>query len=360
MWTILFLLIAGLPVARCPAQTTVNPDISAIGDTRLVIRDDNSRLISGAARTSFRLEELELAFTGYLNPYARSDVYVSFDPAENSVEVEEASATILRGLPWSLQFKFGKYLLDMGKINTQHPHQWAWLDVPLMLQKFLGEEGARVTGANLSILKAIGDNALTVSFNVFDDRLFAESAVGSTSTGSSHTGSNVALSGRVSIFRSLTDYTSLETGVSFLHGDYEPVAGLSADMAAFDMKLKWRPDMYRTAVFIMEGMLSSRELPQRLRSSGDRNRASGFFTACDIKWRRLFDGGMFFDYAGEALESAKDTRAFGAFFGFMPAEETTRFSIVWRREVSDLYDGSDNSVTFQVLWSLGPHKPHPF
>jgi hypothetical protein len=44
----------------------------------------------------------------------------------------------------------------------------------------------------------------------------------------------------------------------------------------------------------------------------------------------------------------------------MPAEETARFSLVYRRETSDLYDFTNNSVVFQIVWALGPHKPHPF
>ena len=55
-----------------------------------------------------------------------------------------------------------------------------------------------------------------------------------------------------------------------------------------------------------------------------------------------------------------ETTAYGAFFAFLPVEETARIGLVYRHETSDLTDFDDDSVTLQFLWSLGPHKVHTF
>ena len=356
------LLICLIPFPEPKAQTTINPDISAIGDMRFTARSDNAARMADKNKASFTFEELEMALTGYLNPYSRADIFLSIDPGETSIDVEQATATVLRGLPLTMQFKFGKYPLDIGKINSQHPHQWAWLDFPLMHRKFIGEEGARVIGAGISFLKAVGDNALTLSLNAFGSGFFDTDSLFDSGSSSppDYAPEKIAYSGRVSLFRNLVDYTSVETGLSYLHGYYDPQQNHEADIAVYDLKLKWRPDMYRTVSFISEAMGTSRDTTGLRGGPGGSNSAFGVFTSIDIKMRRRFDGGGYADFSQEAQDDSKSTTAFGAFFGFMPAEETTRFSIVWRREKSNLYSGSNNSVTFQVIWSLGPHKPHSF
>lgn len=327
------------------AQTVVNPDISAVGDARLIMRNSSAASMIRTRKATLEFEELELVFTGYLNPYARADVFLSTSGEET--EIEEASTTVLRGLPLALQIKAGRYLLDVGRINSQHPHQWSWLERPLMHRAFLGEEGAGAVGLQASTMRPVGDRALTFTVNLFSADFFA----GTDSLGPAGLG----LSSRLSLFSSLGEFTSLDAGISYLAAPYNPDQDLLAQVGAIDFKAKWRPDMYRAFMVVMEAMASRREKP----SSGSTD-ALGVFASAGWKWRRRYDAGLFFDYSQQPMEPDQDARAFGLYFGFMPVEETSRFSIIWRRETADFHRGIRSSLTLQILWSLGPHKPHSF
>jgi hypothetical protein len=160
-----------------------------------------------------------------------------------------------------------------------------------------------------------------------------------------------SFSSRVSLFRAVGENTWAELGLSAVTTLDRPSGKERFSVAAADAKVKWKPDMYRAAVLQMEFLRSFGDAPEGF---GRTSRAKGFFAALDVRWRRLWDGGGFVDW----LEADSSGKAFGAFLGFMPAEETLRVSLVYRAESRG--GRWNHSLTTQFLWSLGPHKPHPF
>ena len=72
---ILILLLPMLLAVSAPAQTSLNPDISVVGDFRAYSHNDESR---GDESETVNLADpsMELVAAGYLNPYARADVVV--------------------------------------------------------------------------------------------------------------------------------------------------------------------------------------------------------------------------------------------------------------------------------------------
>jgi len=356
-------LVAAWPGARASAQTLSNPDISVIGDMRAVARTDETAAAAGVRNLVFDLEEIEFNFAGYLNPYMRADVTAALHSAggEVEVELEEANFTVLRGLPWTLQFNAGRYLLDFGRINQQHPHQWAWMDTPLMIRTMLGEEGLRATGGRVTALVDAGENAITLSASAFMSDAFAPHDHDRAAE-DEEASPEIMGSGRVSLFRQFSDTWSGEIGGSYLAGTYDPVEALWVDLAGADFKLRWRPDSYRSFVWIVEAMGSEREV-----ASGDSlalaitsTQAAGVFSSAQLQWRKRWDAGAFLDYSEDAVVEGAATTAAGAYLGFSPAEETARIALVYRHETSDLYAHDDDSLTLQFLWSLGPHKVHTF
>lgn len=362
-----------LPWRPVLAQTLSNPDISVVGDSRLNVLKGETADAMGAKEVDFEFREIEFNFNAYLNPFMRADVFLGVHGDGGEVEIEQGSITVLRGLPLSLQFTFGKYLLDLGKINTQHPHQWGWLEFPLMHRTMIGGEGARVVGANLSTLQAIGETAVTLSLNAFSG-----DALGHThDPGDEHAEdgqteeappAEIMYSGRLSAFRSFTDFLAAEAGASAFYGEIDPADGLEQTIFAADGKLRWRPDSYRAFVWVAEVMASEKDVIHGAHVDGESEEdhevetvnAIGAFTAIDYQFRRRYDAGAFFDWTQDAEAEDAETTAFGVFFGFMPAEETARFSVVYRWEDSDLYQYDNQSVTFQIVWSLGPHNPHTY
>lgn len=116
------------------------------GGTQLGGHDPNQR--------GFTVQGVEANFSGAVDPYFRGNANLLFaidSQGESFVELEEAWLETM-ALPGNLQLRAGQYLTDFGRINTQHPHAWAFVDVPLVNGRFLGPDGLRNPGARLSWL----------------------------------------------------------------------------------------------------------------------------------------------------------------------------------------------------------------
>lgn len=102
----------------------------------------------------FTVQGLEANFLGAVDPYFRGNANVVFQvdsEGGSNVELEEAWLETM-SLPASLQLRAGQILTEFGRQNPTHPHSWAFVDVPLVLGRFLGPDGLRNPGARLSWL----------------------------------------------------------------------------------------------------------------------------------------------------------------------------------------------------------------
>ena len=104
-------------------------------------------------RRGFTLGQAEIALSGAVDPYFRGDMILTtaIDPAEGEtiVELEEAFLTTT-SLPYNLQLEVGHFYTEFGQINPQHPHQWDWLDQPVINSRLFGGDGMRQTGLRAS------------------------------------------------------------------------------------------------------------------------------------------------------------------------------------------------------------------
>ncbi len=149
---------APLPLPR--GAQSLNPDISAILDTEggyqrrpfLFPSGDDPALRSEEGKKSlgFAVQEVELAFQAIVDPYFRADVFLTI-PNLTGLEVEEAFATTTT-LPWSLQVKAGSFRSAFGRQNGQHLHMQDFTRRPLLNAAFLGADGLRGPGAQVSWL----------------------------------------------------------------------------------------------------------------------------------------------------------------------------------------------------------------
>ncbi len=131
-------------VATFAAGGSTASDIE--GGTQLGGHDPNQR--------GFTVQGAELNLQGAIDPYFRGNANIAFtldSGGETGVELEEAWLETV-SLPWNLQVRAGQILTDFGRINTQHPHSWAFVDVPLVNGRFFGEDGLRNPGTRLSWL----------------------------------------------------------------------------------------------------------------------------------------------------------------------------------------------------------------
>lgn len=73
---------------------------------------------------------------------------IGFD--DDDIAVEEAYLTT-RALPAGLRMKAGKFLSDIGYMNSRHPHDWDFVERPLVNQYLFGDHGLQETGGQLSV-----------------------------------------------------------------------------------------------------------------------------------------------------------------------------------------------------------------
>ncbi len=356
------------------AQTTINPDISVI-PRFLVESNDGERLGDGIrefSRPDFQFQELEMVVAAYLNPFARADVVLTLpgpDVEKGKLGLEELYATVLRGLPLDLNVRLGKYRVDFGKINMQHPHQWPFITQPLSQERFLGEEGLNDLGISLSALLPTGDVYSKLTLDVLRGIPIGEATGIEDTTGAKPT---YATSGRLMGFFPLGEYSDLETGLSFYTGTHDPYNRLRFWYWNLDVKYKYKPDMYTSLVVQGEFLLNrrrasqDREFNQFLDANGNpevrRVSTAGMYLYADYQFMKTYSIGARFDWSQSPYSSDDRARAIAVFFGYYPVEETLGIRVQYQNTRVETTVGSQsvNSIGLQVLFSLGPHKAHPF
>src|SRR5437899_2310580 len=100
----------------------------------------------------FNARNIELAFDGAVDPYFERFANIVFkldNDTETQVYVEEAFMQTT-SLPFNLQLKAGQFFAAFGRLNPTHPHTWDVVDTPLVNGLFLGPDGLRGVGTQIS------------------------------------------------------------------------------------------------------------------------------------------------------------------------------------------------------------------
>ncbi|MEP0827817.1 MAG: hypothetical protein HRF51_04780 [bacterium] len=353
--TLLFLFtIFSLLVGIIRAQTSLNPDLSVVGDIRLFSHNDSLRL-KESEEFNLSTPEMEMVIAGYLNPYARADAVIGWHEGADA-EVEEFYATMLRGLPLGINLRVGKYLLQFGRLNPVHPHAYTFIYRPLPHTEFFGDEGLRDMAVRISFLLPTGKIYTELMGSVLKGDLFEVHEPEADTTYEEEIGEKVnpGFFGRLTVSIPVSEYSELALGSSFATGIYDSHENLRAYLGGVDMKFKWKPDRNRSLTIEAEGLLSHRR-------KEDRNAvdAYGGYGYIDFRLRQKYNLGGIFEYAQNKLESDSDTWRVGGFLGFSPIEETSLLRFVGNWTKPSDRDGYW-SLTLQLVFSLGPHQPHNF
>lgn len=100
-------------------------------------------------RRGFTLQQIELSFSGAVDPYFRAEAH--FVVGEEGFELEETFFQTL-SLPAGLQLEGGYFLTEFGRVNPRHPHDWDFIDQPVINTRIMGPDGMRGLGARLGWL----------------------------------------------------------------------------------------------------------------------------------------------------------------------------------------------------------------
>jgi len=329
------------------------PDISFIADTRLLAGDAAPRDLQ------LQFEELELGATGYLNPFARGDVFLGF--AEEGVEVEEAFLT-LTALPGGWSLKGGIYYMDVGRFIPLHAHAFPFVNYPLFVTRYFTEEGYHDVGFQPSTLLEVGPAAVTLRADVVNGEVEGEEEGGgeADTTGAPLPERGLAdlgYNGSADAFFTTGDFSWLDVGTSVGTAFLGPSPDLRMVWYDVNAKFKWRPN--RRTAFTVEGeiMVQCRDVET---STGiETTHPMGFFVYADYVFGRHWNVGPLLDYAQDPFDPDLSQTGVGAFAGYSVFEETTVFRLLDRH---DSYPDGESGIsgTLQVLFGLGPHKPHQF
>ena len=361
-------------IADTGHSQSINPDISVI--PRFLLRtNDGEKLADGKrafSRPDLSFQELEIALQAYVNPYAKASVVLTLpgpDIEAGKLGLEEGYVTVLRGLPLDLNLRFGKYRVDYGKLNLIHPHAWPFVSQPLSQERFLGEEGLNDLGISASVMLPTGDLYSTLTVDLLRGSAIGEATGLEDTTGSSPFYSTSA---RLMGFFPLGENSDLEVGVSGYTGIHDPYHRDRFWYANLDLKYKYRPDSYTSLVvqgeFLhnMREASQDRELQQFVDVDGNPVRrsitTSGLYLYTDYQFMKVYSAGARFDWTESPY--SKDNRAMGGavFLGYYPVEETLGLRLEYQHTKTELSGASQsvNTISLQALFSLGPHKAHPF
>ena len=206
----------------------------------------------------FSLRNAEIALDGAVDPYFKGFANIVFKLDNQNATDLELEEVFLQStsLPGGLQLKAGQFFAAFGRQNPQHPHSWAFVDSPLILNRALGPDGLRNVGAQLSWLVPVpfyteaflgvfnGGGGTTFSFrNPGEDDGTGTNRFGGRATlgrGLRGPGDLLFVPRVVSSF-DLTDEQTLLVGASGAFGPNDTGAHSRTEIYGADLFWKWKP-----------------------------------------------------------------------------------------------------------------------
>ncbi|HEX8151552.1 MAG TPA: hypothetical protein VF698_00440 [Thermoanaerobaculia bacterium] len=320
-----------------------NPDISVIGNFLGHAGTDNPF----EPRDTFALEEAEIGLQAFVDPYARAKFFLAFGP--EGAEVEEGFAEFIT-LPYDLTAKAGKLKATFGKANTWHTHVRPWVDQPLVIKNFFGEEGLADSGVSatkiipnpFAYLEATGEIFSGNAEGVFERR----------------EQNDLFYNAHLKFFKDLTESTNLEVGTSYALGtaavdDAIGFGNEHSQFAGLDVSYRWKP--LQTA--LRKGFIARAELMRNKRAD-QADAAIGFYTSLDYQFARRWITGLRLDQSDRPLDPSSTDRALSVSLTFRPSEFSQIRGQVRRSRYAHELDATE--FLLQLQFAIGAHGAHTF
>jgi hypothetical protein len=332
------------------AIQSLNPDISLNGD----FLGAYSSREGGKLDDEFLFRELEIGFSGAVDPYTKATMIVTVSQEDHDfkVDLEEAYLTFLQ-LPYGLQARAGVFRADFGKTYPIHLHALPWTDYPFVIKRYFGDEGLFGTGAEVSWLPPIkSDLFFSIEYEVFNndnDTLFA----GEESDDFVHLV-------HAKTFKDLTTSSNIELGASIAtapnnggHG------GHRSTVEGVDLTYRWKPKgagLYRSFLWQTEFLAAQAD------HRGGTEDTWGAYSAAEYQFARQWKLGLRYDATELPFDSSLHERGYSAYLTFLQSE-----FVFWRlayiytdRNFREHGDESDQQLVLQLNWTLGAHPAHKF
>lgn len=333
-------------VSNPGASKVFNPDTSVIGTfLGKAGRRNPYEFGSDGTRPPFQLDEAEIAFEAFIDPYAKGKFFFSVTP--EGIDVEEGYANFI-ALPYDLTAKAGKMKAFFGKDNTWHTHVRPWADQPLVIHNFFGDEGLNDSGVSVSkVISNPWNTYLEVTGEAFSGNVpdvFAR-----------HSQNDLFFNGHLKAFRDISENSNLEIGTSLARG---PLVGADTGHSRFggvDVTYRWKPlqqGLYRGVIARLEAISNDR-------SDFNRN-FKGFYASVDNQFAHRWFAGLRLDAADRAADRARFTdKGVSATLTFWPSEFSQIRGQVRRTKYGDV-NRAVNELLLQLQFAIGAHGAHTF
>ena len=340
------------------------------------------------SQRGFSLRNAEIAVDGAVDPYFKGfgNIVLKLDNNnETEIELEEAYL-ISTDLPANLQVKAGQFFANFGRQNAQHPHQWAFVDQPLILTRAFGPDGLRNIGAQLSWL-APTPFFTEASVGILDSQ--GGTAFSFRNLGEPGAGGLDRVHGRATIDRPLRgpgdflyvprlassfDLTDSQTLVAGLSAAFAPNAtgdDRHTEIFGADLYWKWKPANAHAGFpfvswqteFLYQRFQAGADIPAALPEETLRD--YGFYSQVLWGFKPRWVAGLRGDWVdgntgafdSEDVFRGQRTRV-SPNITFYPSE-FSKLRLQYNYDHGELF-GTEHSVWLQLEFLLGAHGAHKF
>jgi hypothetical protein len=339
-------------------------------------------------KRGFSLRNAEIALDGAVDPYFKgfANIVLKLDQNnETDIELEE---TYLQStsLPGNLQLKAGQFFANFGRQNPQHPHQWAFVDAPIILTRAFGPDGLRsiagqlswllptpfYTEASLGILDGQGGTAFSFRNAGEDDGTGTDRFHGRATTDRHLRGvGDLVFVPRIASSFDLSDSQTLLVGASAAFGPNDTGSDRRTQIYGADIYWKWKPaNSHANFPFIA---WQSEALYQRFEAGADPAAALpgetledwGFYSQILWGFRERWVAALRGEYANGNTGAFDPQDPFrgertrvSPNLTFYPSE-FSKLRLQYNYDHGELF-GTDHSIWLQIEFLLGAHGAHKF
>jgi hypothetical protein len=342
-------------------------------------------------KNGFSLRNAEIAVDGAVDPYFKGfgNIVLKLDK-NNQTEIELEEAYLLStALPANLQVKGGQFFANFGRQNSQHPHTWAFVDAPLILNRAFGPDGLRSIGGQLSWLAptpfyteaslGVLDGQGGTAFNfrnpgepdaVGVDRFHGRATMDRTLRGPD----DLVFAPRIASSFDLTDQQTLVVGTSAAFGPNETGTGRRTEIYGADIYWKWKA-AHADAGFPFVSW-QTEALYERFEAGADSTALPtplpaetledwGFYSQVLWGFKVRWVAGLRGEYVNgnKGADAANDVfrgerTRLSPDLTFYPSE-FSKIRLQYNYDHGELF-GTEHSIWMQVEFLLGAHGAHKF
>jgi hypothetical protein len=337
-----------------------SPEISAIGDLIFqggqIPKGETPDSLAASNTSRAQLREAEFGFSSPVDPYGRADMILAVereDDGSYSPDIEEGYFTFT-DLPYDLQARAGKFYSVFGKANMFHTHAMPWVDRPLPIRTFFGDEGLNDGGAEISWLVP----------NPWDTYIELSQSVQNNGNEADFAGSNangLMYVTHLKNFLELSKTSTAELGGSFAAGTNGTgnSGNPKTNVEGLDFTYKWRPHkegLYESVTWMNEVLFNQKD------EGGDSTvNAHGWYSSLEYQFAKRWSVFGRYDYTQYPDSSSLHENSYSAGLTFRQSE-----FMFWRLQfehtTGENYAGDvdRNQIFLQADFLIGQHPAHKY